>query len=98
MVGGNLEQIHPSAANDWLVKDSNWFTINYNEVSNTLKYIYENHGKCLEMSRKNRKFVKDNFTIRNMTELLGEILQKHNVGKGPQQVTLQLPKLKKVNG
>jgi glycosyltransferase involved in cell wall biosynthesis len=98
LVGGNLEQIHPSAANDWLVKDSNWFTINYNEVSNTLKYIYENHGKCLEMSRKNRKFVKDNFTIRNMTELLGEILQKHNVGKGPQQVTLQLPKLKKVNG
>ncbi len=39
---------------------------------------------------------KNNFTIEKMTQLLGDILQKHDAGKGPQQVTLQLPKLKKV--
>lgn len=98
LVGGNLEQVHPSAANDWILKESNWFTINYGEVSNTMKYIYENHNKCLEMSRKNRKFVKDNFTFNKMTERLGEILNNTNAGKGPQQMTLQLPKLKKMNG
>jgi hypothetical protein len=50
------------------------------------------------MSRKNRKFVKDNFTFNKMTERLGEILNNTNAGKGPQQMTLQLPKLKKMNG
>jgi len=62
-----------------------------------LKYVYDNYKKAEEKSRKNRKYVKDNFTIGKMTELLGELLQKHEAGKGPQQVTLQLPKLKKID-
>jgi len=96
LVGGSLEQVDESAANDWIRKESKWFTINYNEGGGIMKWIYDNYKKAEEKSRKNRKYVKDNFTIRKMTELLGDILQKHNAGKGPQQVTLQLPKLKKV--
>ena len=97
LVGGTLEQVHKSAANDWIMKESQWFTINYNEAGALLKWTYDNYKKAEERSRKNRKYVKDNFTIRKMSELLDNILQKHNAGKGPQQVTLQLPKLKKLD-
>jgi glycosyltransferase involved in cell wall biosynthesis len=96
LVGGQLDNVDESAANDWIRKESKWFTINYGEASGTLKMVYDNYKKAEERSRKNRKYVKDNFTIRKMTELLDNILQSHKVGEGPQQVTLQLPKLKKV--
>ena len=98
LVGGDVKQVHPSAANDWIMKEASWFTINYGDASGILKWVYDNYKKAEEKSRKNRKYVKDNFTIQKMTELLGDILEKHNAGKGPQQVTLQLPKLKKLNG
>ena len=96
LVGGSLEQVDQSAANDWIRKESKWFTINYGEAAGILKFVYDNYKKAEERSRKNRKYVKDNFTIRKMTELLDNILQKHKVDSRPQQVTLQLPKLKKV--
>ena len=96
LVGGSLDDVDKSAANDWIRKESKWFTINYSEAGGIMKWIYDNYKKAEEKSRKNRKYVKDNFTIRKMTELLGNILQSHKVGTAPQQVALKLPELKKV--
>ena len=96
LVGGKLDNVDESAANDWIRKEAKWFTINYGEGSAYMKWIYDNYKKALEKSRKNRKYVKDNFTIRKMTDLLDKILQDYKVGDGPQQVELKLPKLKKV--
>jgi glycosyltransferase involved in cell wall biosynthesis len=96
LVGGSLEKVDSSASNDWILKESQWFSINYNEAGGMLKWVYDNYKQSVEKSRKNRKFVKDNYTISKMTESLGQILEKYKVDKGPQQVTLQLPKLKKV--
>jgi glycosyltransferase involved in cell wall biosynthesis len=97
LIGGEVKQVHPSSANDWIMKEASWFNIDYSDAGGHLKWIYDNYKKAEERSRKNRKYVKDNFTIGKMTQLLGDILQKHNAGKGPQQVTLQLPKLKKLD-
>jgi len=96
LVGGKLDDVDESAANDWIRKEAKWFTVNYSEGSAYMKWIYDNYKKALEKSRKNRKYVKDNFTIRKMTDLLDKILQDYKVGDGPQQVQLKLPKLKKV--
>ena len=60
-----------------------------------MKWIHENYKKAVEKSRKNRHFVKTNFTFEKMSSKLGEILDKYNVGSGPQQVSLKLPTLKK---
>jgi glycosyltransferase involved in cell wall biosynthesis len=97
LIGGEVKQVHPSSANDWIMKEASWFNIDYSDAGGHLKWIYDNYKKAEERSRKNRKYVKDNFTIGKMTQLLGDILQKHNAGTGPQQVTLQLPKLKKLD-
>ena len=96
LVGGKLDEVDPSAANDWILKESKWFSIDYGQAAGVMKWIYDNYKKALEKSRKNRKYVKDNFTIRKMTDLLDKILQDYKVGDGPQQVELKLPKLKKV--
>ena len=95
LVGGSLEKVHKSASNKWIIKDAEWFTINYGEAGGAMKWIHENYKKAVEKSRKNRHFVKTNFTFEKMSSKLGEILDKYNVGSGPQQVSLKLPTLKK---
>ena len=60
-----------------------------------MKAVFDKYKKALEQSRKNRQYVKSNFTKEHMSTKLGEIFDQHKVGEGPQQVTLKLPKLKK---
>jgi hypothetical protein len=50
----------------------------------------------LELSRKHRKFTKDNFSFDKMVELMGTLIDETKVASKPQTVGLQLPKLKKV--
>lgn len=92
LIGGKLENVHPSAANDWLKTEHKWFTINYAEGMSTMKWIYENYKSSLEKSRKNRKYVKDNFTFEKMDERFSEILSKYE-SNIPNQVQLKLPTL-----
>lgn len=96
LVGGKLENVDKSAANKWILQESQWFSINYGEAGGLMKWVYDNYKKAVEKSRKNRKYVKDNFTLDNMSSKLSEILDTYKVGDGPQQVALKLPKLKKV--
>ena len=95
LVEGKLEPIHKSAQNNWIIDGAKWFTIDYGKASGTLKLIYEKYKKASEASRKNRHYVKTNFTKAHMSTKLGEILDTHKVGQGPTQVGLKLPKLKK---
>lgn len=95
LVEGKLEPIHKSAQNNWIIDGAKWFTIDYGKASGTLKLIYEKYKKASEASRKNRHYVKTNFTKAHMSSKLGQILDTHKVGQGPTQVGLKLPKLKK---
>lgn len=95
LVGGELQEVDKSAANKWILKESKWFGINFGEAGGVMKWIYDNYKKAVERSRKNRKYVKDNFTIDKMSSKLSEILDTYKVGEGPTQVGLKLPTLKK---
>ena len=96
LVGGKLDKVDKSAANKWILQESEWFTIDYGQAGGIMKWIYDNYKKALEKSRKNRKYVKDNFTIGKMSSKLSEVLDAYKVGDGPTQVGLKLPKLKKI--
>lgn len=95
LVGGELKNVHESAANKWILKTSKWFKVNYGQATGMLEGVYKQYKKALERSRKSRHYVKTNFTKGHMSTKLGQILDTYKVGDGPQQVTLQLPKLKK---
>ena len=75
------------------MKESQWFTVQYQYASKVLKDMFKHYKKYLTLSRKQTKHVKDNFSLDKMTERFAEILEKAAV---PQQVQLKLPKLKKV--
>ena len=94
LIGGELKNIHPSAANQWLLKESQWFNINTDVASRAMKDVFKHYKKYLEKSRKQTQYLKDNFSFDKMTEKLNTLLPK--VEAAPQMQQLKLPKLKKI--
>ena len=94
LIGGELKNIHPSAANQWLLKESQWFNINTDIASKAMKDVFKHYKKYIETSRKNTQYLKDNFSFDKMTEKLSSLLPK--VQPAPQMQQLKLPKLKKI--
>jgi glycosyltransferase involved in cell wall biosynthesis len=92
LLGGELKPIHESAANQWLLKEANWFNVNEEVASKALKDVYKHYKKYVENSRKQTKFLKDNFSQDRMTEVLKGYMDQINVAVN---IPLQLPKLKK---
>jgi len=94
LIGGELKNVHKSSANDFLLENSQWFTIDKNIASRAMKDVFKNYKQYWEKSRKQTQYIKDNWTFDKMTEKLTNILPKVEVA--PQMQQLQLPKLKKV--
>jgi len=94
LIGGELKPVHPSSANQFILKDSQWFNINTDIAGRAMKDVFKNYKKYLELSRKNTKYLKDNWSFDKMVEKLSTLLPK--VEAAPQMQTLNLPKLKKI--
>jgi hypothetical protein len=94
LLGGNLTQVHPSIANQFLLKESAWFSVNPPEVGETLTDVYKNYDKYLPGARKQGEYNKEKFSFNAMKEIIKEQLVK--VPEFPKQVQLKLPQLKKI--
>jgi len=99
LIGGELKPIHESAANKWLLKEASWFNINKEAASHAIKDVYKNYRKYVEQSRKQTKWLKENFSQDKMTKVLKNHMDNINVSVNVpfQMPGLQLPKLKKVS-
>jgi glycosyltransferase involved in cell wall biosynthesis len=95
LVGGELKNVHESAANNMLLKESQWFNINTDVASRAMKDIFKNYKKYWESSRKQTQYLKDNYSFDSMCDLLRGYLDKHvgEIKSSPKNVPLQLPKL-----
>ena len=95
LIGGELKPVHPSAANQFLLKDSQWFNINTDIASRAMKDVFKNYKKYWESSRKQTQYLKDNWTFDKMAERLDEHLTQYTP-KIAVQAQLNLPKVKKI--
>ncbi len=82
------------------VKGAQWFTVNYNYASKTLKEVYDNYSKYTIKAKRLAIKNQTKFSLDAMTKKFEEILDKYlpKFEEQPQQVKLNLPKLKKVGG
>ena len=94
LLGGELKNVHESAANQFLLKDSQWFNINTAIASRAIKDVFNHYKKYIEKSRKQTQYIKDNFSFDKMGELLNNFMPK--IEEPPQMKEIKLPKLKKV--
>ena len=92
LLGGQLENVHSSAANDWLIKESKWFQVNDIEVGRNFKDIYKKYKQYTVKAKQQKNFSKSRFSFEKMQELIDSILTA-NIPEFPKQVQLTLPKL-----
>jgi len=101
LLNGELEKIHKSAANDWLIGEAEWFKVDAGEVGKSLKSVYRNYKDYKIKAKKQGYQNRNKFNHQKMSELVKNILDK-NIPDFPKQVDLvlpdlKLPKLKKVD-
>ena len=95
LLPGELTQVHPSAVDNFVMKEASWFTVNYAYASKVLQDVTKNYKKYLEKSRKQGHYSKTTFSLDKMAEKFCSIIDK-SLESVPQPVKLKLPKLKKV--
>ena len=92
LIGGQLENVHPSAANHMLLKESQWFSPNHQDISKSLKSVFENYKKHQELGKRQGHHSKTNFSWNAMNIKLDTLLS-HNIPEFPTQIELKIPEL-----
>ena len=96
LLGGELKQVPQSMVwKDIIIPESQWFNVNEQQTYKAMNYCFTNYDEVKEKALNLMKVNRDKFTLNKMTEKLDKIIIPF-MDKVPQQVGLNLPKLKKV--
>jgi hypothetical protein len=94
-LNGELKNVHPSAANQFLIQDSQWFSPHHNEIGNYLKDVYENYKKYTDGAKRQAYRSKSMFSFDEMKKLIGNYLEQY-IPEFPKQVQVKLPTMNKI--
>ena len=99
LLDGELKNVHESAANQFLLKESQWFNVNISKALQSIKDVYRNYDKYKVASFQLGKQNKQNFSLERMTKLFDGILNQYGIYTKiqPKFQQIQLPKLKMLN-
>jgi len=96
LLPGQLTNVHKSAAWDKVIlKESQWFTVNYNYASAVMKDVYKNYQKYELNAKKLAEINKTKFTRDKMKEEFEKILDKY-LPEFPKETSINLPNLPKL--
>ena len=95
LVGGTLNNVHESVADNLLLRESQWFAPNHVEFAYFLRDMFENYKGYKEKAIRQAHISKTKFNFDGMKEKLGNYLT-NAIPKFAQEVKLELPKLKKL--
>jgi glycosyltransferase involved in cell wall biosynthesis len=94
LLGGELTEIDESAVDYFLIKNSKWFTVNYNEAIEVLKIVYSDYDNFLKNSEELRIENTEKFSLSKMTESLTTMVKQ--LINSPKRIELDLPILNKI--
>ncbi len=99
LLEGELKNVHESAADQFLLKEAQWFNVNVSKALPVIKDVYKNYDKYKVDSYQLGKQNKQNFSLEKMTKLFDIILNQYGIYNKiqPKFQQLQLPKLKMLN-
>ena len=105
LIGGQLTNVHPSAANQWLLAESQWISPDHGQIGHYLKDVFENYKNYTDKAKRQAFKSKNEFSWDKMKEKVDSLLTQYTPEfpqeiklKLPQLKKIELPKLKKING
>lgn len=96
LLSGDIKQINPASANDWYMKESSWFYVNYDQAGRKMKGITDPtiYNKLVVKAEKLRLENEKKFSLHAMDTTFHSFLDKIPEFAVEQQ--LVLPRLKKI--
>lgn len=91
---GELKKVHESAANQFLLKESSWFYVDYTKAAQSILDVFKNYDTYLKKSKGLSTNITTKFSLEKMTEVFTKIFDKYV--KVQQKVELVLPQIKKL--
>jgi len=92
LLEGSLTQVDESAADQFCMKEAQWFTVNYSNAANKIYDVYNKYDFYLEKSKGLRENTLKNFTLDNMHDKFTQLMDTY-VKKQPQFVPFNAPKV-----
>jgi len=97
LLNGELKQIPPESANEWLIRESAWFNVNYEQAGRKMKGLLDPdiYSKLLDKAEKLRVENTEKFSVAQMDKTFHAYLDKY-VPEFPVEQKIVLPKLRKI--
>jgi glycosyltransferase involved in cell wall biosynthesis len=95
LIGGGLSNVHPSAANQFLLAESQWFSPDHGQIGFALKDVYENYKNYTDKGKRQAFKSKNEFNWDKMAEKT-DILLTQYIPEFPKELNLKLPSMKKI--
>ena len=92
LLEGSLTPVHESAADQFCMKEAQWFTANYSAAANKLYDVYNNYDTYSKKSEGLKTNTLDNFTLDKMNDRFTQMLE-HYVKVQPKLVPFNVPKV-----
>ena len=97
LIAGSLNKVPKSVVwEDIIISESQWFSVDETSAYKALNFAFDNEYEIKNKAKSLMHVNKKKFAHKKMTELLNNIVDKY-IDSSPSQVSLNLPKLKKVN-
>ena len=92
LLEGSLTPVHESAADQFCMKEAQWFSVNYSNAANKIYDVYKNYDTYLKKSEGLRTNTLNNFTLDKMNNRFTQMLE-HYVKVKPKLVPFNIPKI-----
>jgi hypothetical protein len=98
LLEGELKAVHDSAADQFLLKEGQWFNVSVTKALQIIKDVYANYDKYKPNAQKLAAYNKQNFSLSKMTESFDKLMQNYSIYNKvqPKFKKIELPKLKKI--
>ena len=92
LLEGTLTNVHESAADQFCMKEAQWFSVNYSNAANKLYDVYKNYDIYLKQSEGLKQNTLSKFTLDKMHEVFSKIMET-KVTASPRLVPFNIPKV-----
>ena len=92
LLEGQLTQVDESAADQFIMKEAQWFTVNYSSAANKIYDVYKNYNTYLSKSEGLKTNTLANFTLDKMNDKFYKLMESY-VKNAPKIVPFNIPKL-----
>jgi hypothetical protein len=92
LLEGSLTQVDESAADQFCMKEAQWFSVNYSNAANKIYDVFNKYDSYLEQSKGLRENTLKNFTLDYMHDKFTQLMDTY-VRKAPQIVPFNIPKV-----